>query len=160
MPYTKPEIDLVRRRNLGLRVERVVQLKGRLNRIRLGLSCHQPNFVSRRTVHSPYRPELQEPHRIQGLLDVWHLILQTGYPPLQVLLHELILPKPRPSQHQYQPCCRNWVSSLDPTPNEKSLTQSALGIAAASAQHRPATTHSPRPCRRTAHTECRGGLRG
>lgn len=38
-----------------------------------------------------YLSHLQEPHRVQGLLDIRHLILQAHHSSLEVLLHELVL---------------------------------------------------------------------
>lgn len=95
--------------------------------------------ASTTATNGPYLSQLQKPHRIQRLLNIRELVLETRHPPLEVLFHELVFPAV--------------VVSGPAVPLGRRgdlLTQSSPGTAAASAQHRRVSSRSPRPCRQRA----------
>lgn len=61
-------------------------------------SCHtnqlsRPQYAISKSLDDDgtHRSRLQEPDRVQRLLDIRHLVLQARDPPLQIRLHELVL---------------------------------------------------------------------
>jgi len=90
----EPDVHLVGGRHLGLGEQRVVELEGGLDRVRLVLvllSAGPPPFMEnlkhgqgRRPGVVTYRPRLQELDRLQRLLDVWYLVFQARGFPLHV----------------------------------------------------------------------------
>lgn len=100
---SQPQIHLLCRFDVYLRIDRVVELKGGLKSIGIAvLSLHQPLSCAV-SGEVPHLFKLQERNCLQCLLNVWYLLLQTRHPPLCVHLHELVLPSKRICQYY----CRN-----------------------------------------------------
>jgi hypothetical protein len=83
----------LRRRDIGSCVKSIVEFKGCFDRLGFLLVAHQYHVWCLYALRPTHLSELQKPNCIKSLLNIRYLLSQSGHPPLQVRLHELVFPR-------------------------------------------------------------------